>query len=120
MEPRQLCSNLLHKFLVGPDLGETPHILEVAGREAFHVGKLVLQVRRQAIDHLSAPAFPRLPIEDVAADLPIEQDQFSVNGERGAQLRRLNPALQVCKELRVAVVRERSHSRLTLYCRLLR
>ena len=84
VEPRQLCSNLLHKFLLGPDLGEAPHILEVAGREAFHVGKRALQVRRQAIDDLGAPAFPLLPIEDVAADLPIKQDQFAVDRNRGA------------------------------------
>ena len=82
VEPRQLCSNLLHKLLLGPDLGETPHILEVAGREAFHVGKLALQVCCQAIDDFSSPAFLLLPIKDVTADLPIKEDQFAVNRNR--------------------------------------
>ena len=82
VEPRQLCSNLLHKLLLGPDLGETPHILEVAGREAFHIGKLALQVRCQAIDDFSSPAFLLLPIKDFTADLPIKEDQFAVNRNR--------------------------------------
>jgi len=83
VEPRQLCSNLLHKLLLGPDLGETPHILEVAGREAFHSGKLALQVCRQAIDDFSSPAFLLLPIKDVTADLPIKEDKFVINRNRG-------------------------------------
>ena len=50
-----------------------------------------------------APQLSRcLPIEDVAADLPVQQDQFAVDRERGVQLRRLNASLQVGKELRIA------------------
>ena len=84
MEPRQLCSNLLHKLFLGPDLGEAAHIFEVANRETPHVWKLALQVGSQAIDDLSAPTFPLLPIEDVAADLPIKEDQLAVDRNRGA------------------------------------
>ncbi len=84
VEPRQLCSNLLHKFIVGPDLGEAAHVLEVTRGEALHIGKLALQICRQAINDLCAPAFPLLPIEDVAADLPIQQDELAVDRNRGA------------------------------------
>src|SRR5208337_805643 len=45
VEPRQLCSNLLHKLLLGPDFGEPSHILEVARRETLHIGKRALEVR---------------------------------------------------------------------------
>jgi len=62
------------------------------GEKPFISGNACLRSARQAVDHLSAPDFPRLPIEDIAADLPIELYQFSVDGQRGAQLCRLNPA----------------------------
>ena len=46
--------------------------------------KLALQICRQAINDLCAPAFPLLPIKDVAADLPIQKDKFAVYRNRGA------------------------------------
>ena len=61
-----------------------------------NLGKLALQICRQAVDDLCAPAFPLLPIEDVAANLPIQKDELAVDSNRGAQLRCLTAALQVC------------------------
>jgi len=111
VEPCQLCSNLLHKFVLGPDLGEAAHILEVANRETLHIGKVTLQVRSQAIDDSGAPAFSLLAIQDVAADLPIKENQLAVDRNGSAQLRRLDAALQVCEEFCVGVGRERLHGR---------
>ena len=59
VEPRQLVSGLLTKLAVRAMLGKKPHVLEVAGRPAAHVRKRVLQVARQAVDHLGAPALAR-------------------------------------------------------------
>jgi hypothetical protein len=43
------------------------------------VGKLALQVCRQPINDLGAPSFPLLPLDDVAANLPIQEDQFAIH-----------------------------------------
>jgi hypothetical protein len=47
-------------------------------KEQFHVGEGSLQVRRQPIDHFRTPPFALLSIEDIAANLPVQQDQFPV------------------------------------------
>jgi hypothetical protein len=48
---------------------------------------------------LCTPLFAFLPIENIATDLPVQQDQFPVDNERCAKLRRLNPALQLPREI---------------------
>ena len=101
--PGNLCKHRLHKCLIRPRLGERPHIFQVARRESLHIGEGSLEVRRQAVDHFGAPAFPFLPVEDIAADLPVQQDQFPVDRQRCMELRSLNPALQVGQKLCVAV-----------------
>ena len=63
----------------------------------------------QAIDHLCAPLLAFLPIENIATDLPVQHDQFPVDGERCAQFRRLNPAFQLCEKLTATVGSERFH-----------
>jgi len=44
MAPWNLCNKLLHNCLVRPGLGERPHVLQIAGREASHLGKSALQI----------------------------------------------------------------------------
>src|SRR6185295_5926675 len=44
VKPRQSCSNLLHKWFVAPRGREGAHVLEVAGREALHLGERGAQV----------------------------------------------------------------------------
>ena len=56
MLPWDLCNNLLHKFCVRVRLGKSAHVLEIARREAFHLGKGMTKVRHQTIDHFSSPA----------------------------------------------------------------
>ncbi len=66
--PGDLCKHSLHKCLIRPRLCERTHIFQVAGRESLDIGEGPIQ----AVDYLGAPALPFLPVEDVAADLPIQ------------------------------------------------
>ena len=72
MAPGDLCT-LLHNWLLGPGLGESPHVFEVPGREALHAGEFPAEVLGQAVDDLGPPAVFLLAGEDVAADLPVEE-----------------------------------------------
>jgi hypothetical protein len=61
------------------------------------------QVDRQAVDHLRAPAVFLLARQDIPADLPVEQHQFAVHGERCADLGVSNALLQIAQKLRVTL-----------------
>ena len=82
MEPRQLCSSLLHKFRLGPGLGHGAHVFEITRRKAFHLREGVAQIVGQPVDDLGAPSLACLPGQDIAADLPVEQHQFAVDRQR--------------------------------------
>jgi len=56
MEPRNLCSNLLHKFPIGIFMSEPPHIFQISGRKSLHAGKGASQVLGNLIDDLGPPA----------------------------------------------------------------
>jgi hypothetical protein len=45
MAPRQLCNNLLHKLLVGPSFGESPHVFQIPGRNTGHLRESATQIR---------------------------------------------------------------------------
>ena len=62
-------------------------------------GKERFDACRQPINHLGAPLFTLLPIENLETNPPVQQDQSPVNRQRCAQLRRLNPAFHLCGEL---------------------
>src|SRR5712671_6638153 len=68
VKPAQLCSNLLHKFFLRPDLTEPPHVLQISRRESLHFGERTFQVGCKAVDDLCAPAFTFLAFENVAAN----------------------------------------------------
>lgn len=89
--PRNLCNKLLHNCFIRPGFAERAHVFQVPRRESFHIRERSLEVRRQTVDHFRAPVFPFLPVEDIAADLSVEQDQLSIDGHRRAKLRRSNP-----------------------------
>ena len=57
---------------------------------------------RQPLNHLGAPALLRLPGQDVAANLPVEQHQFAVNRQRGGLLGTVDSALELCQPDRIA------------------
>jgi hypothetical protein len=48
-----------------------------------------------------APQLSRCCREDLAADLPVEQDQLAIHGERSPELRILNALLQLGQKLAV-------------------
>jgi len=85
----------LHKFGIWPRLSEGAHVLQVARRKTLHVQKGIAQVLRQPFDDLGAPAYAALPIEDVAADLPVQQHQFAVDRQRRPLLGGVDAGLQL-------------------------
>ena len=93
MEPRQLCSKLLHNCPVGPGFGEGSHVFEVAGGEAGHLREGRLEVDGEPIDDPGAPALMVLPGEDLAADLPVKQHHVAIDREGRADLGRLDAIL---------------------------
>ena len=101
--PRDLCNDLLHNFLVWPGLREAPHVLEVAAGEPLAVGELLPEVGGELVDHLRPPREPVLPLEDVPADRPVEEDELAVHGERCLNAGSTHPVLQVSKEVFVAL-----------------
>jgi len=101
--PGDLRKHRLHNCFIGPGFRERTHLFQISRGESFHVGEGSLEVRRQTVDHFRTPVFPLLPVEDIAADLPVEQNQFPVDGQRCATLRRPNPRLQVGEKLSVTV-----------------
>ncbi len=78
--PGDLCKHRLHKCLVRPRSSEHPHVFQVArGENPLISGKARLRSARQTVDHFGSAAFPFLPVEDIAADLPVQQDQFPID-----------------------------------------
>ena len=93
MTPGDSCNNLLHKRLVGPRLCECSHVLHVSRRESLHLGERAAG-RRSAGRSRVCPSPPRTAEADAAADLPIQQDEFPVDADRGAQARVADPRFQ--------------------------
>jgi len=87
VSPRDLCNGVLHKLLVGVDLGQRAHVVQAAPREALHGGERVAQVVGEPVDHLGPPPMLSLTRQDLPADLPVQRDQLAVHGERGSHLR---------------------------------
>ncbi len=77
MTPGNLSNSLWDIFLLGPGSRKGPHVMQVAAREP--PVPLLLQVTRQLIDHLGAPAALLLATQDLPPDLPVELDQLAVD-----------------------------------------
>ncbi len=85
MGPGNLCKRLLHNCSVGPRGRKSAHVLEVARREATHVGVRFAEVRCQAVDHLRSPPLVLLAREDHAPDVPVQQDHGRARGHDDAE-----------------------------------
>jgi hypothetical protein len=83
MEPRQLCSSLLHKVAVRPGGGERAHVFQVAWRKSFRVRKRLAQVMRKAVDDFRAPPAPLLHLRD----LLFQRHAFRARSARATPLR---------------------------------
>jgi len=77
--PGQLSNSLLDDLRIRPGLGKGAHVKEIGAGEALHGWKGITQDLRQPLDHLGAPAFPALTLQDPPADLPVEQHQLAVD-----------------------------------------
>lgn len=75
----------------------------IARGEAGHVWEGAAKVDGQAVDHIRAPSLLGLPLEDVAADLPVEEDHLAVGCQAGAELGRANAVLELAQELLLAL-----------------
>jgi hypothetical protein len=81
MKPGYLCSNLLHNFRVLPGCGKSPHIFQVPGREAPHIGKIKPEIGRKTVNNLSAPSFGLPPAR---FDLPVSFDMGNLRSHSGS------------------------------------
>src|SRR5438105_8046359 len=64
---------------------EPPHVAKVACRESSRTGKCIAKVARNGLHHRLTPAQPLLAVDNGLTDVPVKQDQFTVNraGSRG-------------------------------------
>ena len=98
MSPRDLCNSLLHKLFVGIILREGSHILEVAWRKTTHFKEGHSQIMRKAIDDFCSPTSFLLTNMDTVADLPVEQNRFTIDGQSRTNLRGADALPQVLEE----------------------
>lgn len=91
--PGQLSNGPLDNFVHAPSFGKGPHVHEVGAGKAFHLWESVMQVSREPLDDLGAPALAALAIQDAPTDLPIKTHQLSVDHQYGAPPRCSDPHL---------------------------
>lgn len=103
VEPRNLCSRLLHKFRIRPCLRKRAHVFQVAWRETAHVRERGLEVARQLIHDGGAPSLLLLPLENIAPDLPVQLDQLPVRTGGRALARALDALFQLGKPATIVV-----------------
>lgn len=65
---------------------ESPHVLQVPSRESSHGRELFALVLREPVHHLAAPSLFLLARQDLPTDSPVEEHQFAIDREHGAQL----------------------------------
>lgn len=57
---------------------------------------------RQTVDDPGSPPLPLLSLEDLAADLPVQEHELAVDRDRREDSHRSNAGLQLLEELSVA------------------
>ena len=81
---------------VGPGLGKGFHVARrLADEKPRASGNSARRSAASRLDDLAAPALLGLPLQNVAADAPIEADEFAVDREGGAEPRLANSGFQV-------------------------
>ena len=104
MPPRNLCNNLLHKFLVGIILGEFCHIFQISDgiTGAVRIGKL--DIFGKVVDELISPRFVFV---DGLADIVIEQNQFPIDRKRRLVLSFCDLSLDLLDDFQIFVKAEK-------------
>lgn len=103
MTPGQLCNKLLHDFFIRKRLSKGAHIFEVPRRKPRHLGKIAPKIRGEPIDDARAPSFGDLACQDLAADAPVEQDEFLVDSDGRLQASCSDPVLKLRKQRGIPV-----------------
>jgi hypothetical protein len=83
----------LHNWLVGPGLGEGPHVLEVPWRETLDTREFPPKVLGQAVNDLGSSAVFFLTGKDVASRLPVKEHKLPVDDQRRSKLGGPDPLL---------------------------
>lgn len=81
---------------------KSSHSINIGTRKAGQIRKFPLQFGGEFVDDGGAPAFVFLFGDDGAADVPVELDEFAVDGEGGADLGGADAVLEVGEEGGVA------------------
>ena len=110
MTPGNLCSKLVHNWAIWPGLGKSAHVLKVADGISSKLWEGTLEIGGEPIDHLCAPALPRLVGENVATDFPIMKNQLSVRSEGGFDLRSANALFDAGEEASVTLCNRLLHN----------
>ena len=85
--PNQLSHRLWDNWLgivVGQE--KSSHPVDIGSGESTQPWEGFLQVRTQTVDHRVAPAFGLLTADDLLANLPIQSEEFAIDGESGFDL----------------------------------
>ncbi len=93
--------SLLHKSSLWPRRGERAHVLEIARREALHVGECLAQIRGQPVNHLGPPPLVHLPLQDHLANIPVERNHRCVGGKNDPQAFFLDALLDSAESVRI-------------------
>jgi hypothetical protein len=103
VKPGQLCSSLLHNCYFRPRLSKSPHVFEVAEREAIYVGEFRAEVFCQPLNYLRSPALFFLAGQNLIPNAPVEENKLLFHGDGGANLGGPNLVLQTGQKLPVAL-----------------
>lgn len=99
--PQQFCNKLLQNCGIWPCLGKGPHVTQISRTEPLNARKLSPKVLSQPIDHLCSPALGIKPRRDVPANRPVQQDEFSIDGQGRTRLGGTDAFLDVFEEGRI-------------------
>jgi hypothetical protein len=86
MEPENLCSSLLHNWLIGVCFSKSPYIFKFTGGESLHAWEFVFQVFGKLVNDFGSPALLLLTDKDILPNLPAEQDQFAIDCQGNTNL----------------------------------
>jgi hypothetical protein len=86
MTPWQFGSSVLPNWKFPVSRCKITHISEIARREAFRTGKLLLEVLGQSINDPLTPPGGRLLGQNFPADPPVQLDHRSIRGQSGTPL----------------------------------
>ena len=101
MRPADFSNQWLEIWCGAVFLKELAHVAQVLRREAAHAGEGSAQVGGKPLHHACAPTGALLPLHNQPPDVPVEADQFLVDGAQCGVLRGLDARFHLGKQRRV-------------------